>query len=86
MSDYQVNNPATGEVEATYPTATEQDIQNAIAQADTAYQDWRQVSLGERSAILHKIADIYLERQDELARIVANEMGKPVAQAKVKSV
>ncbi|WP_201502288.1 NAD-dependent succinate-semialdehyde dehydrogenase [Psychrobacter cibarius] len=82
MSDYQVNNPATGEVEATYPTATEQDIQNAIAQADTAYQDWRQVSLDERSAILHKIADIYLERQDELARIVANEMGKPVAQAK----
>ena len=38
--------------------------------------------MDERSAILHKIADIYLERQDELARIVANEMGKPVAQAK----
>ena len=82
MSDYQVNNPATGEVEATYPTATEQDIQNAIEQAHSAYQDWRQVSLTERSALLHKIADIYLERQDELARIVANEMGKPVAQAK----
>ena len=82
MSDYQVNNPATGEVEATYPTATEQDIQNAIEQAHSAYQDWRQVSLNERSTLLHKIADIYLERQDELARIVANEMGKPVAQAK----
>ena len=82
MSDYQVNNPATGEVEATYPTATEQDIQNAIEQANSAYQDWRQFSLTERSALLHKIADIYLERQDELARIVANEMGKPVAQAK----
>ncbi|MCG3842792.1 NAD-dependent succinate-semialdehyde dehydrogenase [Psychrobacter sp. Ps1] len=82
MSDYQVNNPATGEVEATYPTATEQDIQQVIEQADTAYQDWRKVPLNERSALLHKIADIYLERQDELSRIVANEMGKPVAQAK----
>ena len=82
MSDYQVNNPATGQLEATYPTATEKDIQNAIEQADSAYHDWRKVSLTERSALLHKIADIYLERQDELARIVANEMGKPVAQAK----
>ncbi|MGM8889852.1 NAD-dependent succinate-semialdehyde dehydrogenase [Psychrobacter sp. 1Y1] len=82
MSDYQINNPATGELEATYPTATEQDIQQVIEQADTAYQDWRKVPLNERSALLHKIADIYLERQDELSRIVANEMGKPVAQAK----
>lgn len=82
MSDYQVNNPATGEVEATYPAASEQDIQNAIEQADNAYKDWRQVSFDERSALLHKVADLYLERQDTLARIVATEMGKPVAQAK----
>ncbi|WP_299185200.1 NAD-dependent succinate-semialdehyde dehydrogenase [uncultured Psychrobacter sp.] len=82
MSDYQVSNPATGEIEATYPTATEQDIQHAIAQADNAYQDWQKTSLSERSAILNKVADIYIDRQDELARIVANEMGKPVGQAK----
>ncbi|MBE0441460.1 MULTISPECIES: NAD-dependent succinate-semialdehyde dehydrogenase [unclassified Psychrobacter] len=82
MSDYQVNNPATGELEATYPTATEQDIQQVIEQADTAYQSWRHVPLNERSALLHKVADIYLDRQEDLARIVANEMGKPVAQAK----
>ena len=82
MSDYQVSNPATGEIEATYPTATEQDIQHVIGQADAAYQDWRHVPLTERSAILHKVADIYIDRQDELARIVATEMGKPVAQAK----
>ncbi|MGP9491758.1 NAD-dependent succinate-semialdehyde dehydrogenase [Psychrobacter sp. AOP7-B1-24] len=82
MSDYQVNNPATGELEATYPTATEQDIQQVIEQADTAYQSWRHVPLNERSALLHKVADIYLDRQEALARIVANEMGKPVAQAK----
>ena len=82
MSDYQINNPATGELEATYPTATDQDVQQVIEQADNAYQDWRHVPLSERSALLHKIADSYLEHQDELARIVAGEMGKPVAQAK----
>ncbi|MGM8887670.1 aldehyde dehydrogenase family protein, partial [Psychrobacter sp. 1U2] len=82
MSDYQVSNPATGEIEATYPTATEQDIQHAIEQADNAYQEWQKTSLSERSAIMNKVADIYIDRQDELARIVANEMGKPVGQAK----
>lgn len=82
MSDYQITNPATGEVEATYPTASEQDIQQALKKADDAYQDWRQVALSERSALLHKVADIYLERQDELAAIIAKEMGKPVAQGK----
>ncbi len=82
MSDYKVSNPATGEVEATYPTATEQDIQQVIEHAHTAYQDWQKTSMDERSAILNKVADIYDERQDELARIVATEMGKPVAQAK----
>ena len=82
MSEYQVTNPATGEVEATYPTANEQDIQQVITKADDAYQDWRKVSISERSALLHKVADIYIERQDELADMIATEMGKPVAQGK----
>ena len=82
MSDYQVNNPATGELQATYPVASDNDIQQAIEHADKAYQDWRHVTLSERSTLLHKVADIYIERVEELARIVATEMGKPVAQAK----
>lgn len=82
MSEYQVTNPATGEVEATYSTANEQDIQQVIKKADESFPDWRKVSLSERSAMLHKIADIYDERQDELAKIIATEMGKPVAQGK----
>lgn len=82
MSDYQVINPATGEVEATYPTANDQDIEQVIKKADASFADWRKVSLSKRSAILHKIADIYDERQDELAKIIATEMGKPIAQGK----
>lgn len=50
MSEYKISNPATGEVEATYPTATEQDIQQAIEQANTAYQDWQKLLL--MSAVL----------------------------------
>lgn len=82
MNQYQVTNPATGEVELTFPTASDNDIKQAINDADNAYQDWRQISISERQALLHKVADIYISRQDELAAIVTQEMGKPIAQAK----
>lgn len=79
---YKVTNPATGVVEKTYPTATQQDIEQAVQQADTAYKDWRKTSIEERSQLLHRIADKYLEKIDELAAIVTREMGKPISQAK----
>ncbi len=82
MSDYQVQNPATGEVVATYATATDQQIEAALAQASTAYYHWRQTPLSERAQLLHRIADLYEQHQDALAHIMATEMGKPIAQGK----
>ena len=82
MTQYQVNNPATGETEATFDTATDAAVTQTIEDAHSAYAAWQSVSLDERSALLHKIADLYLERQEELASIVTREMGKPIAQAK----
>ncbi|MER8026624.1 aldehyde dehydrogenase family protein, partial [Glutamicibacter protophormiae] len=59
MSQYAVTNPATGVVEATYPTATDGQIQEALAAADAAYADWSRSALEQRVALLEKVADIY---------------------------
>ena len=40
MSDYAVVNPATGETLATYPTATDAEVTQAVAAADAAYRTW----------------------------------------------
>ena len=40
MSDYAVTNPATGETLATYPTATDAEVESAIASADHAFRTW----------------------------------------------
>ncbi|GAB3262110.1 NAD-dependent succinate-semialdehyde dehydrogenase [Arthrobacter pigmenti] len=81
MTQYAVTNPATGEVLQTYPTATDDQIQQAIASADSAFEKWRRSPLQERVDLLNRVADIYAERRDELASIITREMGKPAKQA-----
>ncbi|MFT4280956.1 NAD-dependent succinate-semialdehyde dehydrogenase [Microbacterium sp.] len=82
MSDYAVVNPATGETLATYPTATDAEVEAAIAAADAAYRSWgRASSPAERADLLRKVAQLHRERRDELSAIIVREMGKPLAAA-----
>src|SRR6478609_2035688 len=82
MSDYQVVNPATGEVEKEFDTATDEQIQDVLARSHAAYLSWRTTDKAERTKTLLRIADLYDERRDELAAIIAREMGKRIAEAK----
>lgn len=77
---YQVKNPATGEVEATYPEMTDDQVAAAVERVERGYQAWTQCPLATRKAIILRAADLFEERKDELARIIAREMGKPVGQ------
>ena len=81
MSEYAVVNPATGETLATYPTITDDALESAIAGADAAYRTWRDVPVAERAARLRRVAELHRERRDELAAIIAREVGKPLAAA-----
>ncbi len=81
MSTYAVTNPATGEVESEFPTATDEQIQQALTTAHQAYRGWSTSSLDERVALLNRVADIYESRADELAAIITREMGKPIKQS-----
>ncbi|MGR6899849.1 NAD-dependent succinate-semialdehyde dehydrogenase [Glutamicibacter sp. BSL13] len=81
MSTYAVTNPATGVVEATYPTASDAEIQEAIGAAHQGFTTWSTSEISERVALLERVADIYEERAEELAAIITREMGKPVRQA-----
>lgn len=81
MSDYQVLNPATGELVKEYPTATDAECTAAITAADKAHKAWKKVPLAERAAIVHRIGQLHIDRQDEFAAIINREMGKPLADA-----
>ncbi|TLV08845.1 succinate-semialdehyde dehydrogenase [Klebsiella indica] len=74
--------PATGETVSSLPWATEQQVDSAIALAEQAYRQWRNVSLAERAAALRKVGSVMRARSEALAQMISREMGKPIAQAR----
>jgi succinate-semialdehyde dehydrogenase/glutarate-semialdehyde dehydrogenase len=83
MAYYSVTNPATGEKITDYPTATDVQIQRALASAESAYRQWsRTIGVAERAALIKRVAELHAERREELAGIIVREMGKPIDQAR----
>ena len=81
MSGYRVQNPATGEVVETFDTATDSQIDAALAAADDAYREWRERSVQQRAEVVKRVAELFAERKDELADHITIEMGKSRAEA-----
>ncbi len=81
MSLYRVVNPATGVVEREYPAATDAEISEVLRRSDAAFSTWSRVPLAERTAMLHRVADLYAKRTDELAALITREMGKTTKDA-----
>ncbi|GAA1351808.1 NAD-dependent succinate-semialdehyde dehydrogenase [Falsarthrobacter nasiphocae] len=80
MSDYRTENPATGEVENTWTTLTDEQAQGALDTAHKAFASWRDEPLETRVAVLSKTAQAFKDQAKELAEIAAREMGKPLNQ------
>src|SRR5439155_799753 len=77
-----VSNPATGEVLAHVPDASREDVWRAIDQAAAAFPKWAHAPAIERGRILRRIYDLMTERREILARVVTQENGKPIEEAK----
>jgi succinate-semialdehyde dehydrogenase/glutarate-semialdehyde dehydrogenase len=78
---YKVINPATGELESEFPTASDEELASVVERAHRAYQSWRLTPYEERTSVLMRVAQLYEDRADELASLITREMGKPTAQA-----
>ena len=68
---YRTQNPATGEVMEEFAQHTAQEVEQAITRADEATGAWAAQSVEDRAAALQKVADLYGEREDELAHPLA---------------
>jgi succinate-semialdehyde dehydrogenase / glutarate-semialdehyde dehydrogenase len=79
---YAVTNPATEETVKEYPTAGDEQIQEALATATKAHREWsRHSTVANRAALIRQVSELHTHRRDELARIIQREMGKPLDQA-----
>jgi succinate-semialdehyde dehydrogenase/glutarate-semialdehyde dehydrogenase len=77
----EVNNPATQEVIGTIPKLVADETRRAVEAADAAWPAWRAKTAKERSAVLRRWYELMLENQEDLARIMTTEQGKPLAEA-----
>lgn len=81
-SSYAVRNPATGEQLALVPDLGEAEAVEAIEAAHRAFPAWRALAAGVRAALLRKWFDLMMAHQEDLARILTAEQGKPLAEAR----
>jgi succinate-semialdehyde dehydrogenase/glutarate-semialdehyde dehydrogenase len=79
-----VLNPATGAVIGKVAHAGTVDLDRALAAAQRGFEAWRKVSAHERAAGMRRAAALVRERADAIARLLTQEQGKPLAEARVE--
>jgi succinate-semialdehyde dehydrogenase/glutarate-semialdehyde dehydrogenase len=78
----EVDNPATGEIIGTVPKLGRAETKRAIDAASRAFPAWRRKTARERAAVMRRWFELMLASQDDLARLMTIEQGKPLAESK----
>jgi succinate-semialdehyde dehydrogenase/glutarate-semialdehyde dehydrogenase len=81
-----VLNPATGREIGHVAHATRPDLERAVEAAQRGFNVWRDMLPAERSKIMRKAAALFRERVGEIAPILTQEQGKPLAEAKAETL
>jgi succinate-semialdehyde dehydrogenase/glutarate-semialdehyde dehydrogenase len=77
-----VTNPATGDVLGQVPVLDADAVSEAVAAAEAAWPAWRAKTAGERATILRRWRDLMMENQEDLARLMTAEQGKPLTESR----
>ena len=79
---FVVDNPASGATVADVACCGAAETRRAIEAAARAFEHWRHTTVKERAALLRRWFDLMMENQEDLARILTAEQGKPLAEAR----
>jgi len=74
-------NPATGKVIAKYQNMTDDQIREKVKNARSALNGWKNLDIGERCSLTRNLGRIMRKNKSEYAKLITEEMGKPVRQA-----
>jgi 1-pyrroline dehydrogenase len=77
-----VVNPATGASIGSVPNMSADEVDTVVDRAREALTEWLDATPGERSELLHKLADVLLDNAEELAQIESRNVGKPLGGAR----
>ncbi|WEG17180.1 CoA-acylating methylmalonate-semialdehyde dehydrogenase [Alkalihalophilus pseudofirmus] len=77
----EVPNPATGEILASVPISTKEDVDQAVKAANVAFKKWKNVPVPKRARILFKYHTLLTDQHEELAKLIVQENGKAFKEA-----
>ena len=78
---FETSSPATGETLGVFPRSSGEDVDRAVDAAKNAFDEWRLTPAPRRGEILFRFGQLLAERKDEVAELMAREMGKVVPEA-----
>ncbi|MDA8451919.1 NAD-dependent succinate-semialdehyde dehydrogenase [Acidovorax sp. NCPPB 3859] len=81
-----VHNPATGKEIGRVAHAGRADLDRALEAAQKGFEAWRDIPAVERARTMRRAAALMRERADAIARILTQEQGKPLAEARVEAM
>lgn len=76
--------PTTGRTIAEYPDATPEQVEHHIARAHDLQREWAHTDVGTRSTLMHAMASVLERNREDLALMMADEMGKPITQGRAE--
>lgn len=76
-----VIDPSTGKFLHEFPVIAKDEMAQRVELANVAYQHWRKTTFAERAKVLKRVAAIMREDETALARLMTEEMGKPINEA-----
>ena len=74
-------NPANGEEIGRVAAASTEEVKAAVEKSRAAFTAWRETSFTARKRFIMKAREVILGEMDEIARLISDESGKPVAEA-----
>ncbi|RYF22508.1 MAG: NAD-dependent succinate-semialdehyde dehydrogenase [Comamonadaceae bacterium] len=81
-----VHNPSTGKEIGRVAHAGKADLDRALEAAQKGFEAWRDLPAIERAKTMRRAAALMRERADAIAKILTQEQGKPLAEAKVEAM
>lgn len=77
-------NPATEEKIRSYPEMSKTEVEKILQEADQAFHVWRKTDIQQRTIKMKKAAELLRENKKSYAKLMAEEMGKPLAQGELE--
>lgn len=79
IQTFEVTNPCTGEIIGQCPRATVQDVDQMLQEAHAAFLLWKKRPVADRVKLQHEATRLLRERLEEMAQLLASELGRPLA-------